>query len=95
VLVQSDSVLQSGNTNKDQFIPLRKTLAKEGRYYVAIEFDSATSTFLRQPNNFDVTGWSQIYDRPYGPLSDPCPSPTNTGSGMPIVKIRCGSLTTV
>jgi hypothetical protein len=95
VLVQSESVLQSGNPNQDQFIPLHKTLAREGRYYVAIEFESAASTFLRQPNNLDVTGWSQVYDQPYGPLSAPCPSPTNTGSQMPIVKVRCGPLTTI
>jgi hypothetical protein len=41
VLVQSNSVPQSGNPNQDQLIPFPKTLAREGRYYVAIEFDSA------------------------------------------------------
>jgi hypothetical protein len=96
VLVQSDSVPQSGNPNQDQFIPLqKKTLARGGRYYMAIEFDSVSASFLRQPNNVDVTGWSQIYDQPYGLLSNPCPSPTNVGSGMPIVKVRCGPLTAV
>jgi hypothetical protein len=84
----------SGNPNQDQFIPLPKTLAREGRYYVAIQFDSPASTFLRQPNNFDVAGWSQFYDHPQG-LVPTCPSPTNTGSEMPLVKVRCGPLTTV
>jgi hypothetical protein len=98
LLPHSDPVAQSGNTNQEQLISLtRKTLAQAGRYYVATEFDSASSTFLRQPNNVDVTGWTQTYDRSggFGALTDPCPSPMNTGSAIPIVKIRCGRLTTV
>jgi hypothetical protein len=96
VLVQLPGpVAQSGNASQDQFISLPKTLAQPGRYYVAIEFDSASSTFLRQPNNVDVAGWAQAYDHSFGALTDPCPSPTNTGSAMPIVKVRCGPLTTV
>jgi hypothetical protein len=39
----------------------------------------------------------QTYDRSsgFGALTDPCPSPTNTGLAIPIVKIRYGRLTTV
>lgn len=96
VLVQSASTAQSG-TNTEQFISLTKTLAKAGRYYVALEGSDASGTYMRQANQTQVVGWGQFYDRGggYGTLTDPCPSVTNTGSAIPAMRVRCGALTTV
>lgn len=87
----SNSTALSG-ANAPQFIPFTATVTLEkGRYYMAIEFSDITTTFLRGTNTTIVTGWSQYYDRAsgYGALTDPCPTPTNTGSNMPSAQLRC------
>ena len=97
LVVQSESTPQAGTVNQDQLVLLDASLAHAGRYYVAIEFDGAASTYNRNPNLVDVTGWSQFFDRPggYGALPSRCPAVTNSGSAFPLVKIRLGTLTTL
>ena len=97
LLVQSASTAVSAGPNIDQFVSFPKTLAHAGRYYAAIEFSDATNTFQRYPDMTVVTGWSQTYTvgGGYDAFTDPCPSPTNTGTNMPSLKIRCASLTVV
>jgi len=98
LVVQSASTPQAGIVNQDQLVSLddgRLHLVHAGRYYVAIEFDGTASTYNRNPNLVDVTGWSQYFDRSggYGALPTRCPPVANSGSAFPLVKIRLKTLT--
>ena len=97
LVVQSDSTPQAGIVNQDQLVSLIARLVHAGRYYVAIEFDGIASTYNRNPNLVDVTGWSQYFDRSggYGALPTRCPQVTNSGSAFPLVKTRLKTLTTL
>jgi hypothetical protein len=97
LVVQSESTPQAGIVNQDQLVSLVARLVHAGRYYVAIEFDGAASTYNRNPNLVDVTGWSQHFDRSggYGALPTRCPPVANSGSAFPLVKIRLKTLTTL
>lgn len=96
LLVESSSTAQVG-TNTAQIVSLTKTLAKAGRYYVALQSDDATGTFLRQPNQRQVLGWNRYYDRGggYGAFTTPCPATTESGSQTPGIRVRCAALTTI
>jgi hypothetical protein len=97
LVVQSESTPQAGIVNQDQLVSLDGRLVHAGRYYVAIEFDGAASTYNRKPNLVDVTGWSQYFDRSggYGALPTRCPPVANSGSAFPLVKTRLKTLTTL
>ena len=84
----SASTAQAG-TSRVQNIPLTSnTLLGTGRYYVAIEFSSASATYLQQ---LAITTFltSQRYDRSggYGALTDPCPVITSI-TQVPLLVIR-------
>lgn len=89
VVVQSASVAQ-GSINAPQFITLAPTLCKAGLYYVALESDSATGTYMRQSNQQQAVGLACSYDRSggYGALIDPTPTTVEMGSNVPGFRIR-------
>jgi hypothetical protein len=89
--IESSSTAQSAGTNNMQLITITATRLRKGRYYVAIQSDDGTATYLRYSNQNITTGFSQFYDRSggYGAFTDPCPTPTNSGSAMPYLSVRC------
>jgi hypothetical protein len=93
VKVQSASTAQA-NVNVPQPITIADTVLTPGRYYAAIEFSDNTATYMRTGNQNQVTGFVQLYDRSggYGALTDPCPTPTGTGSACPGFRIRVRAL---
>lgn len=97
LLVESDSVAVSAGTNTEQNVALTKTRLNSGRYFVAIQFDDNTNTYMRNPNQTQVIGWAATYDRGggYGAFTTPCPTTTLTGSAIPSVRIRLSGITTV
>jgi hypothetical protein len=89
VAVQSASVAQ-GTANQAQLIALPATVLRAGIYYVALQGDSATGTYMRQANQAQAPGLAQIYDRSggYGAFTEPTPAVTDTGSGVPGLRVR-------
>jgi len=91
VKVQSASTAV-GSANTTQTIALTPTVLTPGRYYVALEFDSTTTTFYRSASVTGgiIAGMAQTYDRAsgYGALTNPCPAVT-TGAIFPGIFVRC------
>ena len=87
--VESASTAQ-GSINTSQAITITDTVLTKGRYYLALEGDNAAGTYQRIGNQTQVVGWGQYYDRAggYGALTNPCPTPTNTGSALPGIVLR-------
>lgn len=96
VLVQTVSTAQ-GTASTAQLITVTKTLAPAGRYYLCIEGDNATGTYMRSTGVQQVAGWGFFYDRGggYGALTDPCPSVSANATILPGVRARLASLTTI
>ncbi len=92
VVAQSASTATTG-VNTSQVIAITASLLRKGRYYAAVEFDDSSHTFMRVGNQAMVVGLSQTYARGggYGALTDPCPSPTNTGTAIPAILVRCSA----
>lgn len=95
LLVQA-STTQSSGVNAEQNISLTQTLAKAGRYYVALASDNDTATYQRNPNQTQIVGWTQSMTKTGSAvsLSSTCSSPSNTGSAIPGIRVRAGTLTT-
>lgn len=89
VLVQSASTPIVG-ANGPQIVPITETTLPRGRFYMAVEYSSATHQYRRQTNASQIIGWGQFYDRAggFGALTDPCPAATDTGSALPALRVR-------
>jgi hypothetical protein len=90
LLYDSGDIVQSGTNTTQQHILSTPKVLRRGRYYVAIEFSDGTATYMRQANQRQVTGWGATYARSggYGALTDPSPTVTETGSGIPAIYLR-------
>lgn len=89
VVVQSASTALT-STSAPQSVAIPSTRLLSGRYYVAVEFDNVSHTFLRQTNTKMYSGWTYTYARSggYGALTDPCPATTDTAANFPSVRIK-------
>lgn len=93
VIIQSASTAVAAGVSTSQDVTFTATVLRKGRYYAAIEFDDATNTYMRNPNQRQVLGWSYTYARGggYGALTDPCPATTDSASAIPAISIRCSA----
>ena len=72
LVAESASVIQVGlaTYTLDQ-IPIPATILTPGRYYMALQGDDVTGTFIRTVDYTTFIG--RYYDHGYGVFTDPCP----------------------
>lgn len=66
------------------------TILNPGRYWVALQGDDTTGTFMRAVRLLLNTAWlSRSYDHTYGPFEDPCPSVSaQTFSASGVLRVK-------
>lgn len=89
-VASTTSVAQSAGTiNLPQCLSIGPVSLPAGRYYVGIQSDSASGTYMRQANQTQVVGWSGSFDTVYGNLPITTATTTTTsGSNVPGIRIR-------
>jgi hypothetical protein len=88
----ADTAQGSINTGQTVLFATPVSLAPGSLYYAAIEFSSATGTFLRIVTSVSVTGFLPYYDRSggYGALTNPAPAVLhNINALRPVLKVLC------
>lgn len=86
----SPELTQVGTNVYQEHILTTNVVLEEGFYYMFIETEGTTTTYQRQANQDQSTGWVQFYTRSggFGAPTDPCPAITATGSNVPAMTLR-------
>jgi len=89
IAAQSASTAQ-GTTSSVQTLTWAAVSAQPGLYFAALEGSDVTGTYMRHTNQPQAPGLGFFYDRGggFGALTDPTPAATETGSGLPGLRIR-------
>lgn len=77
LIVESNSTALSSNTGS--LITFTETKLQAGRYYIALQFDTAGDAIRVINNATFALGWMKYYDRSggYGAFTTPCPTTAN------------------
>lgn len=87
--IASTTSTAQGTTNQGQCLSITTPTLQPGNYYVGLQGDNGTGTFLRQSNSNTVTGWSGTFSTAYGALpTATATTTTNTSSAIPGFRIR-------
>ena len=73
LVVESASVAQ-GAVNEQQMVTVADTVLTPGRYWVAVQTDDISATFLRYFDNSVSTARRYARGGAYGPFENPCPA---------------------
>lgn len=87
--IASTTSVAQGSINAGQCLSITTPILQPGNYYVGLQGDNSTGTFLRQSNSNTITGWSGTFSTAYGALpTATATTTTSTSSAIPGFRIR-------